>query len=35
MPQTGDQTNLAIPVAIAVIGIVVVAGAVIIRRRNK
>ena len=34
-PQTGDQTNLAIPVAIAVIGIVVVAGAVIIRRRNK
>ena len=34
-PQTGDQTNLAIPVAIAVVGIVVVAGAVIIRRRNK
>ena len=34
-PATGDETNMAIPVAIAVVGIVVVAGAVIIRRRNK
>lgn len=34
-PATGDQTNMAIPVAIAVIGIAVIAGAAVVRKRNK
>ena len=34
-PQTGDNTNMMVPVAIAVAGIVVVVAAVALRRRNN
>lgn len=35
LPQTGDNTNMMVPVAIAVAGIVVVVAAVALRRRNN
>lgn len=35
IPQTGDTTNMMVPVAIAVAGVVVVIAAVALRRRNN
>lgn len=35
LPQTGDTTNAALPVAIAIAGVVVIAAAVALRKRHN